>query len=225
MEDFNDIRELQEDLKSLDAKRKKEDVFPQALFVLYGNRNKGKTTSLTELVFKLVSNPVIISQIKKHIIRNNINKKTKSYKNGCYVIQYNGKWIFLSTWGDDRKSCELNINFFYGIPVNKNIYLIDKNGFTPLKRGTAYTLHRPDICITASHGDDDSLPPTLYLANKQLEPCKWQIWRHKMGDQGYQNEDGIYVSKEDDEVANELKDMIDYYVIKSKKVIQTTPTP
>lgn len=194
---------------------KKKEIFPYALFVLYGDGNKGKTTSLTELLFKLIGDPTIIGKLKSRII----NSKTKKYKNGCYVIFYKGKWIFMSTWGDDRKSSELNINFFYGISVQKKIFVIDNNGLGQLKRGTAYTLHHPDICITASHGDGTSLPPTLYMANKQLEPCHWQIWKHKKGDalQNARNEDGILVTSEDIEVAKELKSMIDDYVIKVKE--------
>ena len=189
---------------------KKED-FPQALFVLYGDGNKGKTTSLTILLFKLIGDPTIIANLKRIII----NSKTTKYKNGCYVIFYKGKWIFMSTWGDDRKSSELNIKFFYGISVQKTIIVIDKNGFVKWERGKAYTLHRPDICITASRSNGASLPPTLYLANKQLESCHWQIWKHKKGDAllNSRNEDGVLVTSEDIKVANELKSMIDNYII------------
>ena len=222
MEGSDDIRSLHDDLEAMDeTKRKKEEEFPQALFVLYGESNKGKTTTLTELVFKLVKDPAIIGQIKNYVI----DKKTKKYKNGCYIILYNGKWIFLSTWGDDRKSSELNINFFYNILINKDVYIIENNTFRKKARYEDYKQYIPNVCITASRIKGPSLPPTLYLSNKQLKPCKWQIWRHKMGDlRGYQNEDGIYVTNEDDDVANELKDMIDNYVVKSKKVIHTIPS-
>ena len=193
-----------------------EEPIPEALFVLYGEHDRGKTTTLTTIALMLSGN-----SLKNRIIKK-MRKKTKTtndgFRDGYYIIRYCDKWIFISTCGDTRKECENNINFIHGIPVHKDVLIIYNNYIYTLKKGNPNKYIRPDICITASRVKGESVQPVLYLANKLFCECRWQIWRHKIGyekmTEVIYSDPSHSITKDDSDVANELKQLIDGYILK-----------
>lgn len=198
-----------------------EDPIPEALFVLYGEHDRGKTTTLTTLVLMLAGKSLTNRVIKK--MKKKTQKANGGFRDGYYIIRYCGKWIFISTCGDTRKECEKNINFFHGVAVHRDIHIVYNNEIYTLRKGNPNKHIRPDICITASRVKGESVQPILYLANRLFCNCHWQIWRQKIGyekmtDVIYSNP-SCSITKDDDDVANELKQLLDEYVLKKK-----TPT-
>lgn len=191
----------------------------QTQIVLYGLGNQGKTTTLTHLLFLLTNNSV------KNFINTNLVQTGKNgnqhYNDAYYILEYNGALVFIATYGDGRNECERNNNFFACKEINKDlVYVVSDNNICKLsslsneKQKELYHNAKPNIFITACRTDGGSVDATLYQTNKMLPHAKQIVWIRKMGLPKNAKPEYIdpampIVTKNDDKVANEIKQLLD----------------
>ncbi len=191
----------------------------QALIVLYGLGNQGKTTTLTHLLFLLTNNSAK-NYVDKNLVQTGKNGN-QHYNDAYYILEYNSALIFIATYGDGRNECERNNDFFAGKEINKDlVYVVSDNNickFSSLsneKQKELYHNAKPNIFITACRTDGGSVDATLYQTNKMLPRAKQIVWIRKMGLPKNAKPEYIdpampIVTKNDDKVANEIKQLLD----------------
>ena len=193
-------------------------IVHQSLIVLYGLGNQGKTNTLTDLLFLLTA-PDIKIFVNKNFIRVN-RRKVKHYKDGYYVLSYEEKNVFISTYGDGRKECERNKDFFEGKKIDEPIYVIDGphiielNEMTETEQQSRYYNNKPDFLISACRTEGGGVDATMYLADKLLPNVLQQVWIRKFGIKDGQSPDYIdstypIITKNDDKMAHDIKGFID----------------
>ena len=165
----------------------------KALIILYGNANKGKTSTLFQLL-SLIGNKS--SSILKTAIATFIQGKMKMKPNkGCYygdariVITYCGIQIAIATYGDNQKNCEDNMSFFrqekrgnvpfYFFDGTKFVNSSSKN-LTINQRKFLETIH-PTIFISACHEDGITLEVMKYCSDHYRRNIDLIMWVHKEG--------------------------------------------
>jgi hypothetical protein len=194
-----------------------EKIRHQALIILYGLGNQGKTSTLTDLLFLLTNAQV------KHFVNKNFTKKDKKgllhYKDGYYVLRYKGKGVFISTYGDGRIECERNKDFFECKEIDVPIYVIDGKTVRELKsmsdkeQQRKYYDVKPNFLISACRTEGGSVDATMYLANKLLSKIQQEVWIRKFGIKEGELPEYIdltypIITKDDDNVARDIRAFI-----------------
>lgn len=190
----------------------------QALIVLYGLGNKGKTSTLTDLVF-LLTNARIKGMINRNFIYVDKNGN-QHYKDAYYVLKYSEKTFFVSTYGDGREECENNIAFFERRVVRQKIHIIEGTCIRELdtlskaEQNNKYYKVKPDFIVSACRTEGGSVDANMYFADKLLSKVNQEVWIRKYGMK--EGEVPVYIdakypiiTKNDNAVANDIKAFID----------------
>lgn len=186
------------------------------LIVLYGNANKGKTTTLKELILKLSNNgkenPVLRSIIYKKF------PKTGKNKDGRFILDVDGKSVYIATGGDDWSVSNVNAKFFEGsIDLKMIIHRVTSTDVIPLTDEEKEQIkgRRADICVCACRPSGDSIGAVKALhmyCEKAIEnDFIYQLWVQK-------NSKKKDKTKTDKEKANtikadELKTYIENFIV------------
>ena len=190
----------------------------QALIVLYGLGNKGKTSTLTDLVF-LLTNARVKGEINKIFI--NIDKNgNQRYRDAFYVVMYKGKRIFISTGGDGREICENNIAFFERKGIKQKIHIIEGTAICELDslskadQNNKYYRVKPDFIVSACRTEGGSVDANMYFADKLLSKVNQEVWIRKYGMKEGEMPEYIdakhpIITKNDNDVASDIKAFID----------------
>ena len=192
-----------------------DKIHHQALIILFGLGNQGKTSTLTDLLF-LLTNVDVANYVNNNFIS---KKKQNHYQDNYYVLHYNDSTIFIATYGDGSSECERNQDFFEHKPIDKPIYIIEGINVKLLKdlpkkeQKSKYYKQVPDFCIAACRTEGGSVDATLYIAKKFLPHIKQEVWIRKIGMQPGESPDYInpsipIITKKDDILAKEILALI-----------------
>ena len=189
----------------------------QSLIVLYGLGNQGKTSTLTDLLF-LLTNARVRDFINKNLTKMD-KKGLMHYKDGCYVLRYKGRGVFISTYGDGRIECERNKDFFESKEIDVPIYVIEGttvrelNSMSSKEQQRKYYNVKPNFLISACRTEGGSVDATMYLADKLLSKIQQEVWIRKFGIKEDELPEYVYaaypiITKYDDIVARDIKAFI-----------------
>ena len=163
--------------------------------ILYGEANSGKTTSLMKLAAKLggITTAEIYEELKK---------RTRN-KDARFIVEYEGKLIYIGTCGDTWAACRVNINFFERDYSSKlDVYIISGKTVRKYTKAPDET-RKPDVCVCACRPEGDSYGAIKALhsySETSIQKYKQQIWIRKDKD--------IDCNVQ----AKELKDIIDRHL-------------
>ena len=166
----------------------------KAIFVLFGKGNCGKTTTL-RLLIDLLSSSQQLPQNKADV---------------RVIVEYKGKYIYISTYGDVKEEIYINHLFFEGRYDNSKILLFQNK--EKMKTGVVssyYKEYPPSIYVSASRRDGETVIANLSFATaKTRHICKYE-WLLKNAE----NPSSLYnhnnPSNDDWAMAKHLKDLID----------------
>ena len=192
-----------------------------SIITLMGPPNCGKTTSLINLIFDLAP------QAKQHLRSLLFNNSTKKYRDAMVILTYQGKTIFISTFGDTRILCERNWHFFHLQWNNISqtvIYFVNGSNVTKLDRkGRAQWLEQhkgltPDICISPCHDTGITLDVQSYYCRVHAQTIGYDEWfLHKFQYEPDPIVDNDNVTRQSDmDVANDIREHIDTVINKCK---------
>ncbi len=165
--------------------RKSSPEKPMSIIALLGEKNCGKTTTLSRLIILLTGGGVLDTVIESAFDKT--FKENGSYKDSHHIIQYKnseGKeaCIYVSTNGDTWTVVENNFKFFYGLcDGNIEVYEFDysKKEFincSPLKKSNP---PRPDLCISPANYFDGAIHAEHYFLSNTILDWKRQLWIRK----------------------------------------------
>lgn len=187
----------------------------RVLFVLYGNQNQGKSTTLRLLASLLAGGENYQSLLAT--IKQVLKSKKNWYKDTCFILKYQKKSVYIATGGDSWVICRKNCEFFDGnFHSQLNIYEISSNGIRLLSTDDKlpYKGNAADICITACRpkGDGTGAGKAVQTyCEKRFDDFNYQIWIRKYSDKANKSDD-IALEKQDKECADKIKKMIDDFV-------------
>lgn len=176
------------------------------LIVLYGNANRGKTTTLKELILKLSNNgkgnPALRSILYKKISKSGKNK------DGRFILDVDGKSVYIATEGDDWRFSNVNAKFFEGsIDSKMIIHRVTSTDVIQLTDEEKKQIkgHRADICVCACRpsGDSTGAVKALHMyCEKAIEnDFIYQLWVQKNSEM------------KDELKADELKTYIENFIV------------
>ena len=131
----------------------------KAIFVLFGESNCGKTTTL-RLLIDLLSG---CQQLPKN--KGDVRA----------IVDYEGKYIYISTYGDVKEEIYINNLFFEGRYDNSKILFISNGIMTKGVKRTYYKDYTPSIYVSASRRDGETVIANLSFATaKTRHICKYE---------------------------------------------------
>lgn len=167
----------------------------KAFFVLFGEGNSGKTSTLRQLICMLSG---ITQAPDKADVR--------------VIVKYRGKNIYIATYGDVKEQICRNILFFEGEYTGK-VFFIDKSNVEEISISRYDKFFSPSIFISASRPSGGAVTMNLAFAQTVMNNLDYHLWVRKEKDKtadkvvppyGHNNP-----SPSDMTMANHLKDLID----------------
>lgn len=196
-----------------------------ALFVLFGTSNQGKTSTLFRLIYLLgrksknVDTKSVSAFIKQHE-KVDLSTGRLFYSDVRIVIPYQGKQIAIATFGDYREVCETNMSFFRRKEVPFFFYdgidfvSSDDENLTKQQKVKLKKV-KPTIFISACRTEGGAVDAMEYCSHFYLKQIARIIWIRKKGKNPEPTK--VRVSPHDKKYANDLIDAING-IIKGKTI-------
>lgn len=193
-----------------------------ALFVLFGTSNQGKTSTLYELLrllgskSKAVSTRAVTTFIKS---MERVDPKTGKlyYADTRVVIPYENYHIAIATFGDYREVCEDNMFFFRQDPKSEPFYFYAGNQFVSsddpnLTKEQTKGLKKvkPTVFLSACRTEGGAVDAMEYCSHYYLRHIARIFWVRKFGSNHDYTKSRI--SSSDKKYAKGLMDAIDRIV-------------
>lgn len=197
-----------------------------ALFILYGTSNQGKTSTLFRLMYLLgrkskdVETKSMNTFIKHH---ESVDPSTGklSYSDVRIVIPYQGKQVAIATFGDNREVCENNMFFFrrqkdvsFYFYDGKEFVLSDDVNLTKSQKNTLKKI-KPTIFFSACRTEGGAVDAMEYCSHFYLKHISQITWVRKKGNHPEPTKERI--SSIDKKYAKDLLEAIDRII--NRKII------
>lgn len=181
------------------------------LIVLYGDSNKGKTTTLKELVLLLANGGTVLPALRALLYKFLPPKGKK--KDGRFILEVNNKLIYIATGGDTWAISRGNVDFFEGNHLTSmKIYRVTSSSIVPMsltEKKKKYLNRKADICVCACSPEGDSTGAIkalhMYCEEAIAHNYVYQLWVQKNS------------GMNDTAKAKELYDLVDTF-IKTEKI-------
>lgn len=193
-----------------------------ALFVLYGTSNQGKTSTLYELLKLLGSRSKTVNTRTVTTFIKSMGKKDPKtgklyYADTRVVIPYENHYIAIATFGDNREVCEDNMFFFRQESKCEPFYFYTGTQFVSsgepnLTKEQTKELRKvkPTIFLSACRTEGGAVDAMEYCSHYYLKHIARIFWVRKFGNNHDYTKSRI--SSSDKKYAKDLADAIDRIV-------------